>query len=538
MRRQGAVLLAAGLIALAVGRPAASQPAGPGDLPVYHRHLRTLEFPVDTARLDQLPQKPSELQLFYRTSAGRWQAGPRAAVASLPVISDGKRGFRFTVPDDGEFEFAIQFIYPDGSKSPEDGKLLPNQRVIVDSTPPGISVKVNGKAVEWTTTDAGPNLTVGLQCKWAKDKTGREYGLDEGEWFPIEPKGRGPFRPRDGFDWAGILPQGQELWVRVSAKDPAGNEGFSPPVKIPGSGMFGTGFPKTVDPGGSNPGGPLPNTPQPRIQYVNTLDVTVDYTLRKVTRSGVKALHLYVQTEKEPTRWQYVDKTAVDIPAGNNERPMPLKYRAEKEGLYGFYVVPESGAGQMDDSPGKDGRNDPPMILVMVDKSPPFAKITGVQPRRGGPKGPIVDITWKVVDPNLMPKSISLEYSVDKNAPVWKRIEYGLDNDPASKETGRYEWQVPDESLWKFWVRIRAVDQAANTGEHVWEQQVIVDLDKPNGVITGVRGGNNSGPQPQPNPKQDPVPNPDRPLPMNPMTPTVPEPKGGPQLPTLPEKMP
>ncbi len=68
---------------------------------------------------------------------------------------------------------------------------------------------------------------------------------------------------------------------------------------------------------------------------------------------------------------------------------------------------------------------------------------------------------------------------------------------------------MPDEKLWKFYIRARAVDMAANTGEHIWGQdsqkknppvEVIVDLETPTGTINKARGGNTppggAGPQP------------------------------------------
>ena len=543
MRRQGAGLLAACLIALAVDRPGASQPPAPGDLPLYHRHLRVLEIPVDVSRIEQLTPKPSELQLFYRVPAGRWQSGPKSALNALPAVSDGKRGFRYTAPDDGEYQFRVQFIYPDGSVSPREVDMTPDIRVMIDTAPPQVQVRVNGKAVEWVASDLNLTQTVTLQCKWAKDAKGKEWALDEGEWFPIQPKGRGDFRPRDGFDWTGILPAGQELWVRVSAKDQAGNEGFSPPVRVPGNGTFGTAFPKTggnpdwppgpgTGPAPTSPG--LPKAPQPRIEYVAANEVTIEYAMRKIPRSGIQALHLYVQTEKDPSAWQFVERSPQRAQAGDRDQSAQLKYHAEKEGLYGFYVVAESGAAIKDDLPTK---TDPPMMFVVVDKTAPYAKITGITPRKGGPRGPLVNITWHVADPNLMPKSISLEYSVDRNAKVWNKIAYGLDNDPGAKDTGAFEWEVPDENLWKFWVRIRAVDKAANTGEHVWEQEVIVDLEKPSGVITGVRGGNGpaSDPRPQPQPNPGTLPNTRPMVPVEPTTPKSGDPMG-PPFPMLPEK--
>src|SRR5262249_38763979 len=149
-------------------------------------------------------------------------------------------------------------------------------------------------------------------------------------------------------------------------------------------------------------------------------------------------------------------------------------------GTYGFYVIAEGGGGNRAPDPKRD---DPPMIYVVVDTTAPYIKITGVQVKKGGTRGPLVDITWEGADPNLMPQPISLEWSTDKSAAKWNEIKYRLDNNlgklSSGGYTGRYTWEVTDENLWKFWVRARAVDKAANTGEYVWPQEVIVDLEQP-----------------------------------------------------------
>jgi hypothetical protein len=121
-----------------------------------------------------------------------------------------------------------------------------------------------------------------------------------------------------------------------------------------------------------------------------------------------------------------------------------------------------------------------------------------VQVRPGGARGALVEINWEAADPNLMPNPVSLEWSQDAKATVWKEIKYRLSN--TSPTRGRYTWEVPDPDLWKFYIRIRAVDRASNTGEHIWAgdspdrnkppQEVIVDLVNPTGGIKGVRGGN------------------------------------------------
>ena len=88
-----------------------------------------------------------------------------------------------------------------------------------------------------------------------------------------------------------------------------------------------------------------------------------------------------------------------------------------------------------------------------------------------------------------MPQPVSLEWSPDKTATKWNEIKYRLDNLPGGT-TGRYTWEIPDENLWKFWVRARAVDKASNTGESIWAQEVIVDLEQPSVGNVKIRGGN------------------------------------------------
>ena len=271
--------------------------------------------------------------------------------------------------------------------------------------------------------------------------------------------------------------------------------------------------------------------PTPRIEYVNGKDITVDYTIQKAGRSGVQAAHLYVQ--KDSAAWQF-DKRFVIAPVADTGKTLSLKYTADKEGLYGFYVAPESGSNIKADPPRRD---DQPMLYVVVDWTEPYVKITGVRVIPGGVRGPRVEIAWETNDQNLMADPITLEYSVDKDAVQWKEVQYRLppgterpDSVGQKRYVGMYAWEVPDETLWKFHVRIRAVDKAGNTGKDQWKDEVLVDLEKPAAGITGVRGGNGPASSPSPSlPAPSPPPMTPSPAPMTPIEkPKVPE------LPELP----
>ncbi|QJW97403.1 hypothetical protein [Frigoriglobus tundricola] len=473
MRLVSRFAVALGLFVVLASSARPQDPFG-GLQPHYQPH-RTFGIPVNGDEIAKLAAKPTHLQLYYSASRGPFQKGQKLPLNGLQAIGDGKKGFLFEAPRDGDYEFAVQFTYTDGSVSPKTDALAPEIRAIIDTVPPRVQLAPLGTGgVEWSATD--DNLDpqyVSLQCKWPSDA----------KWTKITDR---PFRPRDNYAWK--IGPGQVLEVRVIAKDRAGNEGVSPVVRIPAESGVAVGLPKNTGPTWAGAAA----LPQPRIDYVNTLEFNVDYTVQRMGRSGVQAAHLFVL--KDRGSWEPVKRYPVKLmPDDKGPHSLSLPYTAAQEGIYGFYIIPESGAGKKADDPKKD---DQPMVNVVVDKTPPYVKITGVQVKPGGARGPLVEITWDAEDPNLMPQPVSLEWSLDKSAAKWNEVKYRLDNTP-NTNTGRFTWEVPDEKLWKFWLRARAVDKAANVGESVWPNEVIVDLEQPSATIDRVRGGPSGAPAPK-----------------------------------------
>lgn len=528
MPRRGAVLLGACLAAVLAAAPAAVPQDAPADgVPTYYWPHRTFSIPVDVARINRQDQRPTHLQLYSALNRGQWQRAAKLPLDGLKDLGDGKKGFEFNAPQDGEYEFTVQHIFADGSATPKDTDLGPQLRIVIDSTPPTVRLFATGNGVEWAAADEN------LDTRDAKAVTLEVRRAQGGAWQKITSR---TFRTTDSYKWD--LKPSDVLEVRVTVKDRAGHEGVSPIVRVPGDGVPGVGVgrgpdtwpPRATDPL-TRPGGEAgTGVPQPSIFYVNTLKFDVDYAVQRMGRSGVKAAHLFVQ--REQGTWQPAKNSPfpVSLKPADGGQTLSLPFEAEREGLYGFYVIPESGAGKRSADPRKA---DQPMVFVDVDTTAPFAKITGVQVTAGA-RGPQVEINWNVADRNLMPRPVSLEYSVDKTAETWREIKYQLENN-LGRDTGRYVWEVPDENLWKFWVRIRAVDKAANTATHVWTEEVIVDLEKPTAGIQKVRGGKD-GPA-TPNPNLGVTPRPEPPRSDRPAIPTPP-PGGnpsGPKLPDLPD---
>ena len=475
--------------------------------PHYWPH-RAFGIPVATDEIAKQANRPTHLQLYSSLSRGPFKPGPKLPLGGLHDLNGGKKGFLFDAPRDGDYEFAVQFIYADGSVAPKTDALGPEVRAIIDTTPPRVQLAAVGNGVEWLASDDNLDPAgVVLQCKWPTS----------GEWTTVRNTNADKsFRAADSYAWK--VPAGKSLDVRVLARDRAGHEGVSPVVRVPAEGGTAVGLPKGPSwaTGGTGGGAALP---QARVDFVNTLDFNVDTTVQRMGRSGVQAAHLFVQ--KDQSDWALVKRHPVKLlPDDKGSHSLSLPYKAEREGIYGFYVIPESGAGTKSDDPKKD---DPAMVLVVVDTTKPFIKITGVQVKPGGVRGPLVEITWEAADANLMPQPVSLEWSLDKSAEKWNEIKYRLDN-TLTATSGRYVWEVPDEKLWKFYVRARAVDKATNMGENVWDKEVIVDLEKPLATIDRVRGG-----PPGAAPKA-----PDAPAPKAPDAPKPPT-GGSDKPPTLPE---
>lgn len=476
--------------------------------------LREIGFPVppDVLRLDP---KPAKLRLYSAPAGGRFEPVAERAANALDPIDNRPPGFKYTAKADGEEEFAVQLVYDNGTVSPQAENLRPEFRVVFDTRPPSVQLAANGRyGVEWSAAD--DNLdpeSVRLECRWAGER----------KWYAV--KTRNTLRARDGYTWDSLAREARSLEVRVVARDKAENEGVSRIVTLPAAGAAGG---LRDDPLTGRIGGDLAGTGrpagddipgQPAIVYVNTNQLTIKSKLMHVTRSGVKAVHLFVKdVSAGPTgEWRFAKKQECNIAYEDAGPQVEIPFVAPQDGRYGFIVIPESGVGKREPDPRP---NSPAQQLVEVDTVKPTVKIRNVLVSPGGAIGPRVEVEWDADDRNMMPDPIVLEYrDATKPGGAWASIAEKVPN------SRRYVWEVADKSLYKFVVRIRAVDKASNTGEHVYEKEVIIDLDRPSATIDSVRP---SG-APLPQTAEKPTITPTRPDPPPAKTPDP----GGLQLPPL-----
>jgi hypothetical protein len=480
-------LLSVALTALAVASAAAQD--------AKYWPLSKISFPVDLAQFNQLNPKPTSIRFYSAPVNGKFTLVANRKPSELDEIIDTKdpaatprRGFTYTSTADGEEEFAVQYEYADGSLTPT--KLAPQFRIKFDTRPPGVkAVATGGSSIKWQVEDE--NLVA---------QSVRIEGRFPGEtqWQFLR---TGELKADDSFKWD-TIPAGKTLEVRVYARDRAGHENRSLPIKLAGGELRadadkgkGTapapptsfGDPLKLPPGGktgSGFGGPdeLPAN-RPKIEYISTNKLRVSSKITHITRSGVKAAQLFV-LEPSNTDWKAAGKKeglTITTETPDAERLVGIDYEAPRDGQYGFVLQPISGAGTKLDDPRT---GDTPQYLVEVDTTKPEMAFKNVKVTGRGLNGPLVEIEWEAKDKNLTAEPIVLEYSEDRQK--WKPIAGKTTN------TGRYTWEITNAKLWKFWVRGQASDMAGNTtltdylDEKNQPQVVLVDLETPSGNVDKV----------------------------------------------------
>ncbi len=469
-------------VALAFGATAVCAPAPAADDVLYWPR-REITFPVPLEKIQAMNPRPTKLRLYATTPRGKWEVADERTIDTLEVLDREKnrRGFRYATPTDGEYEFASQYTFPGGDEQPPRSDLTAEYRIVVDTRPPVVRVAALGRSgIEWDIRDDNLHPQgVELQVRWA----------GQSKWVPRQPK---QFSARDNYTWSDLTTR-QPLEVRVLARDRAGHEGSSQIITLP-TNASGGGL-EPIDPivrntggtdagprggaagtGRSGFGNPDDFPAQPQIEYANTRSLTVESRLTRVTRSGVKSANLWMYDGKGG--WRFEKSQQLDITTATIDPLVKIPCEVKADGLYGFIVIPVNGAGGKQDDPRRD---DPPQFLIEVDTARPVVKVTGHKVSAGGAVGPRVELDWTATDKNLMTEPILIEYSEDKLD--WKPVHAGkLSN------SGRYAWEVEDKQLWKFFVRVRAVDKAGNTGEEIYAKEITVDTDVPAARIEKVHG--------------------------------------------------
>src|SRR5262249_42206688 len=122
--------------------------------------------------------------------------------------------------------------------------------------------------------------------------------------------------------------------------------------------------------------------PDASIRLVNSLHLRLNYEIAEAGRSGISKIELWYTQDPGCRRWQKLNDFAGDA--------RPLEFDVSGEGLYGFTIIPRSGANlaQREPQPGEQ-----PQMWVEVDLTKPVVRLGRIDVGRG-PEAGFLTITW------------------------------------------------------------------------------------------------------------------------------------------------
>ncbi len=223
--------------------------------------------------------------------------------------------------------------------------------------------------------------------------------------------------------------------------------------------------PTPVDQARSMAGTAPPQGIRPRM--VNSPRFELEYDIESVGPAGIAKVELWATRDGGRTWTSY----GIDP---DNRSPMPVNVAGE--GMYGFRIVVESGAGLRGAPPAS---GDEPEIWIGVDTNKPAARLTTAE-LGGGDRSGELTIHWEATDAMLAARPVALSYSPTPGGP-WTTIAAGLEN------SGAYVWRLDNRVPDRVYLRLEVRDEAGNVQSFEAADPVSLDPVRPRGVIRGVR---------------------------------------------------
>lgn len=513
-----AILGLGSILALGFVAPTASS-APPGarsgrPTTIYHKSRSfRIPFNIDPAERARI----IEVQLWVSDDSGfTWK--PKSKT------TPDRPSFTFRAARDAEYWFAVRTLDNKGRLYPgEDEQVEPSMVVVVDTSPPSLVLEPEGRrgslaSVRWEIRDANLDLA----------SFALEYQVEGAEKWRRVPIRHPALIGSESWDAQTAEP----LKVRATVADKAGNvaeaplsllEGtptnpglatsesseFAPPPPISRI-SAGSSFPPVDEPPGG-PGGSVPRDPFPppaqappiasdgasplgtspdpfpgtnrpaspsppnaddpgmagpsRTKIVNSPRFAMQYAVDDGNPNSLASVELWV-TQNGGQSWSRL--------ATDPDKTSPFEVDLGGDGTFGLRLVARGLSGLGDPPPAP---NDPPLLWVEVDSTPPSVQLLPHQ-LGTGPYAGKVAINWRATDLHLAARPVTLSWrAADQPGARWVPIAEPMEN------TGQYVWAVPLNVPPRFLIRVDVLDTAGNHGSAETPEPIAIDRARPRSRI-------------------------------------------------------
>ncbi len=143
----------------------------------------------------------------------------------------------------------------------------------------------------------------------------------------------------------------------------------------------------------------------------------------------------------------------------------PLRFRAEHDGVYGFFLVLHNKVGA---SSGPPQPGQQPHQWVLVDSAAPLVQIKQVRVIQREPfERPVLVVSWTAFDAHLGDRPVSLYYEM-ASRPGWRLMSAGI------ADVGRFDWLIRADVSGRITVKIEITDRAGNIASDI-SQPVLLE---------------------------------------------------------------